>query len=286
MTYSVEILALGENDSLPIDEDTFNRLKAAKDSLTAFFTLTENYRVVAEAYRQVERANLEAVLEHILFSKSEYQDFADVRVMLSTPIFGYLAASRYFLDSSDKLLPAIIGEDEVKAFKAMRSAIVDSTPEYRFIEALRNYSQHRELPFHGTTFNNSIEDVKHHDTSDIVTSLSVLADREILGHDEKFKADALKELPEKINVIMALRIHMESLWRLHDYLLNHYGGIADIARSHVTDVIETFKKSTGKTTSWDFMPYRSQRLENSKKKFHCCWIGTTREGASLNAAGT
>ena len=152
MTYSVEILALGEKDSLSIDEAAFKQLKAAKDTLNAFFTLTENYRVVAEAHRQVERANLEAVLEHILFRKSEYQDSADVRVMLSTPIFGYLATSRYFLDSTDKLLPTLLGDGEVKAFKALRSAIYDSTPEYRFIEALRNYSQHGNFPFHGRHF--------------------------------------------------------------------------------------------------------------------------------------
>lgn len=127
----------------------------------------------------------------------------------------------------------------------MRSEIYDSTPEYRFIEALRNYSQHRELPFHGTTFHNSIEDVKNHANSDILTALSVLADRDTLRRDEKFKADGLEGMPERINVVMALRIHMESLWRLHNHLITKHGEIADAARSRLVDLIGTFKKSTG-----------------------------------------
>ena len=247
MTYFFQILALGEQDVVAIDSVEFNTLKSAKDTLNAFFTLTENYRVVAEAYRQVERANQEAVLDHIVFRKNEYHDSADVRIMLSTPILGYLASSRYFLDSTDKLLPTIISEDAVKAFNLVRSDIYDSKPEYKFTEALRNYSQHRERPFHGTTFHNVIEDVENHSTSDIDTALSVLADRESLRQDDKFKADALEGMPEKINIIMALRIHMESLWHLHDYLITQHGGIADAARSRVIASIETFKKSTGRS---------------------------------------
>ena len=56
----------------------------------------------------------------------------------------------------------------------------------------------------------------------------------------------MKELPDKINVIMALRVHMESLWSLHDYLINQHEGIADTARSRVAETIATFKKATGK----------------------------------------
>lgn len=117
MTYSIEILALGQDNAIAIDKTEFDEIKSAKETLDAFFTLTENYRIVVEAYRQVERASLDAVLGHVVFTKNEYQDSADARVMLSTPLFGYLATSRYFLDASDKLLPAVIGDGEVKAFK-------------------------------------------------------------------------------------------------------------------------------------------------------------------------
>ena len=59
--------------------DTFAGLKRAKDILTTFFNLTENYRVLVETYRHVERAKHEVELDHILYSKHGYEDSADVR---------------------------------------------------------------------------------------------------------------------------------------------------------------------------------------------------------------
>ena len=105
MDYYLQKPALGKNKRIEITENEFNKLKLAKDILTNFFSLTENYRVVVESYRAVEKAKHDAELDHILYSRLGYDDFSDSRVALNSPIVGYLASARYFLDSTDKIHP-------------------------------------------------------------------------------------------------------------------------------------------------------------------------------------
>jgi hypothetical protein len=81
MKYMLQISALATNGGVAIDRDTFERLKRSAGILSHFFDLTESYRVVVENYKQVERAKHEAELDHLLYSKHEYEDTADVRVL-------------------------------------------------------------------------------------------------------------------------------------------------------------------------------------------------------------
>ncbi|SRR6266536_3623354 len=244
MKHYLQVFAIGAHAPVEIDAEHFAKLKASMKILGNFFDLTENYRVVVEAYKKVERAKHEAELDEILYSQQLYTDSADVRVSLSAPILGYLSSSRYFLDSTDKLLPKFLNDAGVQAFSAFRCDIYDHSPEYRFIEALRNYSQHRALPLHGIVYHHSFENMEKHDTSDIVTSLSLLAEKERLLQDDKFKKSALDGMSEKIDIIKCLRGHMEGLWRQHDFIIKTYSHVAESARSEVDAAIKLFKDST------------------------------------------
>lgn len=241
----LQIFALGHADRVEIRAEDFTKLKAAKDKLLALFDFTENYRIVVESYKELERAKYEAELEHILYSKHRYEDSADIRVALSAPVLGYLSTARYFLDSTDRLLARLLGDAEIQQFKALRSKIYDDGSEYRFIEALRNYSQHRAVAVHGTTFHNFIEDPSKHETSDMVTSLSLFADREALKADKKFKSEAVEGMPEKINVIAGIRYHMEGLWRQHRAILELSSATAEAARSTIEHARNLFREKTG-----------------------------------------
>jgi hypothetical protein len=113
MKYYLQVFALGQHKRIEIDAEHFAKLKRSMHVVGDFFDFTENYRVVVEAYREVERAKHEVELDEILYSKQRYTDSADVRVSLSAPMLGYLSSSRYFLDSTDKLLPRFLKETEV-----------------------------------------------------------------------------------------------------------------------------------------------------------------------------
>ncbi len=244
MNYCLRVLAIGHPHKVDLSKDEFEALKGAKDTLTKFFSFTENYRLVVQSYREVERAKHEAELDHMLYSNFGYESLADARVALNAPIVGYLSSARYFLDSTDKFVSKVLSESEVAAYQKLRSKIYDEVPHYAFIEALRNYVQHRELPIHSVTYHNFLEDKKNHATSDMVTSLSLCAAQETLRKDKKFKQSALAGLPERISIVGGIRHHMEGIWRLHDYLMKQHGGIPEAAREFVAAAISRYETET------------------------------------------
>ncbi len=145
MDYFLRVLAIGQSAKIKIDENEFQNLVRAKELISYFIKLTENYRVVVESFRAVERAKHDVELDHILYSKLSYKDFSDARVAVNSPIVGYLASARYFIDSTDKILSKFLSAEQVESFNQFRSQIYDTINEYRFVEALRNYVQHRRL---------------------------------------------------------------------------------------------------------------------------------------------
>ncbi len=245
MDYYLQEFAVGKNRRIVISEQEFNELRMDSGTLTIFFTLTENYRVVVESYRAVEKAKHDAELDHILYSRIGYDEFSDDRVALNSPIVGYLANARYFIDSTDKILPKVLSHDQFKSFTKFRSNIYDSTYEYKFVEALRNYVQHRELPVHNVTYHNYVEDSNNIETSDKVTSLSLTAARQKLKEDKKFKKTALQGMPEAIDIIYCIRFHMEGMWKLHNYLIHTHSDLVDKGRDIVFKAIKRFDEIPG-----------------------------------------
>ena len=244
MEYGLQVLALGQRQKIGLSEQEFGLIRRSKQNLELLFKLVEDYRVVVESYRAVEVAKHESALSHLLCSNAGYDDASDTRVMLSSRIAGYLACSRYFIDSTDKVLPKLVSETQAEQFKAFRSAIYDSTKEYRFIEALRNYSQHREIPIDNIKFFSGREKAQDSETVEIMHALSIGVSKAVLASDVKFKKTALEGMPESINLIYCIRSHMEGLWKTHDYLNKTLESVSDESRAVVKNAIDRFEAET------------------------------------------
>lgn len=283
MKYYLQVLPIGQDTRIGITEKEFHELRQAKDVITSFFSLTENYRVVVESYRAVEKAKHDAELDHILYFRFGYDDFSDVRVALNSPIVGYLASTRYFLDSTDKILLKILSPAQMESFNKFRSNIYDSTSEFRFIEALRNYVQHRELPVHTVTYHNYVEDKDNIETSDKVSSLSLRATRQTLQEDKKFKKAALERMPAVIDIIYCIRFHMEGIWKLYDYLARFHFGEADNARATILSAIERFEANGGNSLGLHAIAQQTENVVTEKVPLLLNWDDVRR--AALKKIG-
>ncbi|MDI1314885.1 hypothetical protein [Prosthecobacter sp.] len=242
MEYCLQIHALGCPEKVELSEDEFLTIKASKHKLESLFKMVEDYRIVVESYRTVEASQFEAAFSHILYSRAGYNDESETRVLLSSRIVAYLSCARYFIDSTDKTISSILSKEDVLKFKAFRSEIYDSVKEYRFIEALRNYSQHREVPIDSIHFHSGYENKNDRSKSDIVNVLSIGTHKASLAADPKFKKMALDGMPEIINLVQAIRCHMEGLWGIHDYLNKCTDSIAQSSRFVIESAISRFEK--------------------------------------------
>lgn len=245
MKHALRILALGHSKYIDISAEEFEAIKVAREQLRVFGTFTENYRIVLESYHRLETVKHEIELNNLLYGFGFYGGLLDIRVALNSAIMAYLATARYFLDSGDKMLTKLIGAQAFAAFEAFRANIYDTQKEYKFVEGLRNYVQHRAVPVDNMKFYNFVEDTKNHETSDIVTAVSLLVNRDSLQNDEKFKKGALVNMPDAIDIIQCTRVHMGGMWALHDYIISNHGALAATARKVISDQIDRFQKEVG-----------------------------------------
>lgn len=229
-----------------IFKDKFKELKHAKETIDSFQKFITDYQLVVESFRNLEEAKFKAEIGHVLNSKLSYKDFFKMRVFLGTPTISYLSSSRYFLDSLNKITKDTLSEELYRSYSDLRSKIYEDSIGYRFIEALRNYSQHTDLPFHTTTYHNFLEDKNNPKSTNHVTAISLYAIKEKLLKDKKFKKEVLNDHPEKIDIILNIRYHLEGLYKQFDFLKDRFLAVGETSREILDNITSEMQTKTEK----------------------------------------
>ena len=244
MEYLLKGLANGQKNCIGISKSEYKEIESSTQILSLFSSFTENYLITLESYRKIEMSQHKLALDHRLMGFSPYKDSLNARVVLNSGLIGYLAAARFFLDWADKHLQIMVGKEGFENFNKFKSDIYDNSSEYRFVEALRNYVQHKDVP-KDITYHNFYEDTENIDKNDMVTTISFFADRDKLKSDKKFKKSALKDMPSKINIFQCIRTHMSGIWELHNLLVSDNSDKAEEARKIIEKHRNRFEKEFG-----------------------------------------
>lgn len=242
MNYWLRLPFLGGSHTLPITKDHFEQLAASKKRLLLISSFVENYRVVLDSYRTIETSLHKQSLNQQTLGFSFYKESLDTRVKLNSAYIGYLSAMRYFHDWSDRNLKEVLSHDQVKSFQTFRLNLRDSTPNYRFIEALRNYAQHRELPIEGIKYHHFVENTDDNENTDIVTAITTYISKQKLSKDKKFNKAALADMPDTINIVHCIRTHMNGIWKLYNYFFENYSKVATDSRKIIEESRNRFAK--------------------------------------------
>ncbi|VAX36632.1 hypothetical protein MNBD_UNCLBAC01-15, partial [hydrothermal vent metagenome] len=89
----------------------------------------------------------------------------------------------------------------------------DNNFEYRFMEALRNYVQHRGLAVHSTSMGGKLMPHKERDGLEFTTSL--FSHKSEVESDKAFKKQISNEMPDKVNLMYAARVYVGSINKVH-----------------------------------------------------------------------
>src|SRR3546814_9673570 len=96
-------------------------------------------------------------LMHSMVLKHEsYHEFQQIRLGFSRRLSSLLQSCRSYLDHTPHHLNKLESHAFADPFKKLTNTAYDGHFGCRFMEALRNYAQHRGLPLHGA----SLEDRK------------------------------------------------------------------------------------------------------------------------------
>lgn len=148
----------------------------------------------------------------ILRQPSDYSDFYAVRAVLNVRMVNLLTAAKLYLDQLPqhvcKCLPTHADAKE-KIHSYCREEY-DSRFEYRFMEALRNYVQHRGIPVHFTSHGGAWTSREHDGFLEYCVDIG--AQRIYLEEDGKFNRSVLNEISgDMVDLKASARAYIESI---------------------------------------------------------------------------
>ncbi len=181
-------------------------VQKAEEALTAFrmaADIEEKYSIVLSNYYDFELC----LLEHSVKQTASHPYNENFFLKANTRIINLLTSTRLYLDHlshhiSEFHNTLFSGFD----FNSIRTAQYDALFGYRFMEALRNYVQHRELPVHGmpSRFINDERGIRY--TTDVTIKKARLM------KDKKFKVQVLDGVHDsEISLALCAREQMEGL---------------------------------------------------------------------------
>lgn len=226
---------------MPLDEKEFNELRQAKLCLNAALTLEENYDLLLGNYRELELEVISAAVTDMTAMGHEYEDFFEIRATINRRVVNLLSAARMYLDQYPQNLKTIGANPKIA--KAVCTKIYDNFFEYRFMEALRNHTQHKGLAVHGVTMGGRW--LPPRDPRQLQFSVKPYASKTAL-EDSKFKKSVLNDSPEKVDLLLAARVHVGGISSVHKQVRELITPFVEGARRLFESVVSHHEVKAGK----------------------------------------
>jgi hypothetical protein len=231
VTPRLELRIMGPRAIVEISDEEFDRLVCHRRVLTDALDFEQRYDVLLASYLDFEVGATRMSLETV--AGVDYQTYVQAaRSLLDANrlLMNLMTAAKTYLD---QVYRDFRRTPESKSFRELikerTSAEYDASLEYRFMEALRNHTQHRGLPAHGYTADGGIHD-----------ALSFQCMKHELIKARKFKAEILAEMPDRVDLREAAKCYIESISKVHVSLRNHMTHRVDEARADIDAVIQRY----------------------------------------------
>jgi hypothetical protein len=239
--------ALGTPERLPLSRDEYACLKKAWEILIGMLDFEEEFDNVIQNYIDLEQGFLSTAIHSMVRSRTDLVEFRKVRIKFARLLSNLLSSCRSYLDHSPHHLRQV-ADGGGESFKEKTSAAYNSEFAYRFMEALRNYAQHRGSPLHGTTF--SSRRVERDETGfGLQYSIWASVDVEKLRSDPKFKRSILAGVTvERIDVLALCRIYVEKLGELHVKMRDELASQIDDAKGLLRAALTRYESETGNSS--------------------------------------
>lgn len=243
MKYLVTILTTGNNPELVINESKFEQLKKAKECLSEILSFEEKYELLLSNYMELEKECLLISAQNMVYEDNEYMNFFDIKLLFNQRIVNLLTTSRLYIDQLSQHIKACNLNIDIKSFFSYE---YDNNFEYRFMEALRNYVQHRGLAVHFTSIGSNWTSLD--DDGEIQFKTRVYTKKDEVEKDSAFKKSVAKEMPDKVDIIYASRSYIESISKVHCNIRKILSDVAISSRQIVEEIIHEYEKtSNGKS---------------------------------------
>jgi hypothetical protein len=218
MRYLLRKIVISPVPEVEISAEEFLGLKAARRVLSNAFAIEEKYEIVISNFLDLEKQLLDIAATNSLRETNTYAEFFETRSLFNVRLVNLLTSTRLYLDQLPQHIADCVPSDSgaVSLVKTKCSEEYDKHFEFRFMEALRNYVQHRGIPVHlvrhKSGWTSSDQDRL------LEFSVYIAAQRDQLEEDEKFKKSVLQEITTDIDLMAASRKYLESISAINGFV--------------------------------------------------------------------
>lgn len=215
MKYHLTIYAAGSYPIIELGEAKFSSLVSAKNILSSAMAIEEKYELLISNFIELEKEVLNVTADDILFNTAEYSGFFDIRLAFNRRIVNLLTSTKLYTDQIQQHTKICLPDDlkSSQKVKTFLSKEYDDHFEYRFMEALRNYVQHRGLAVHLTKHNTRRTSIEADGLREFSTKL--FSRKAELESDGSFKKTVLNEMSGDVDLMNAARKYVESINHAH-----------------------------------------------------------------------
>lgn len=246
MKYTIRVWALGAYPELDIDENKFNNLKQAKNCLSAALAIEEKYELLLSNYLDLEKECLNVTSDCMVRSSTDYAGFFDIRLAFNRRVVNLLTSTKLYIDQIQQHVKSCIPDssDIGCDVKKLFSAEYDEFFEYRFMEALRNYVQHRGLAVHSTSLGGKW--TSHKEDGELEFKTRLFTHKTEVDGDNAFKRQVLTEMTEKVDLIHAVRVYVGSISKIHCEIRGLVAHASESSRQQILESINEYEAINGK----------------------------------------
>jgi len=227
----------------------YSAIVLAKKRLIAALEIEEALDLMIRNFVEYERALFDLSLAALLHQRWSWADFRNDRALVNQRLINYLSSARTYIDQ--------VGHHHLGRFGARKAGIAlfdrlleqlrTSSLEYRVMDALRNYAQHRGMPVGLMAFPGEWLDVQNEATRKLRFTTTVKLDLDRLADDRRVDASLLAELRKTKNISLThmARRYLEGLGSIHEGVRAYIQPDIDTANTLIITSIERTKEACG-----------------------------------------
>ncbi len=242
MKYILRKDVLANVPEIEISESEYCELQRARNILSNALEIEEKYEIVISNFLDFEQEILNATTKYMVREHLDYSDFFKVRLGLNIKLVNLLTAVRLYVDQLNQNVTECLDDKQnVKDdVKKLFSKEYDENKYFRFMEALRNYVQHRGIPVHWTQQNRRWTTLD--DDGMLEYSIELASQRTYLEEDKKMKKSVLAEIGDKVDLKAATRSYVESISIVHDSARSMIAESTDRSRKLIEEAHQRYSK--------------------------------------------
>ncbi|MBA4131780.1 MAG: hypothetical protein C0519_10185 [Hyphomicrobium sp.] len=217
--FELKLDSPGHQPSIGLTADRARDIVEANRSLIHAIDQEELYDAVISDYIEFESALLTTSVEQTCRPILDQSTFDELRLLYNRRLAHLLSLGRSYIDTQDKNVIAVLGEQSTASMKAARQIEFERSLGYRAIDALRNATQHYGLPLQGLTigFTWSFDPAGKKDQRAhyVVPYLNLSQMRRDNGFKKKILAELI-DRGERIDIRPMTREYVEGISNIHN----------------------------------------------------------------------